>query len=110
MKRHGFCVGVFLVLLLPVFGQQAPDFDVIIKGGAVYDGTGREAQAVDVAIRGGRIAGLGDFSKASAAIAIAAISPTLARGAIASRSPPTGRRGFGARSTRPTRRRAKTIY
>jgi N-acyl-D-amino-acid deacylase len=82
MKRHGFCVGVFLVLLLPVFAQQAPDFDVIIKGGAVYDGTGREAQAVDVAIRGDRIAGLGDFSKASAATIIDARALAVAPGFI----------------------------
>jgi N-acyl-D-amino-acid deacylase len=82
MKRHGFCVGVFLVLLLPVFAQQAPDFDVIIKGGAVYDGTGREAQAVDVAIRGDRIAGLGDFSKASAVTVIDAKALAVAPGFI----------------------------
>jgi N-acyl-D-amino-acid deacylase len=82
MKRHGFCFGVFLVLLLPVFAQQAPDFDVIIKGGAVYDGTGREAQAVDVAIRGDRIAGLGDFSKASAATIIDARALAVAPGFI----------------------------
>jgi len=82
MKRHGFCVGVFLVLLLPVFAQQVPDFDVIIKGGAVYDGTGREAQAVDVAIRGDRIAGLGDFSKASAATIIDARALAVAPGFI----------------------------
>ena len=82
MKRHGFCVGVFLVLLLPVFAQQVPDFDVIIKGGAVYDGTGREAQPVDVAIRGDRIAGLGDFSKASAATIIDARALAVAPGFI----------------------------
>jgi hypothetical protein len=50
------------------------------------------------------------ISKASAAIAIAATSPIRARGAIASRSPPTVRPDFGARSTRPTRRRAKRTY
>jgi N-acyl-D-amino-acid deacylase len=42
------------------------DFDVIIKGGTVYDGTGAEAKHVDVAIRGDRIAGLGDFGAARA--------------------------------------------
>jgi N-acyl-D-amino-acid deacylase len=66
MKRGVFCLGVFLVILLPVFAQEPPDFDVVVRGGTVYDGTGAEPQHVDVAIRGDRIAGLGDFSKASA--------------------------------------------
>jgi N-acyl-D-amino-acid deacylase len=35
------------------------DFDVIIRGGTVYDGTGAEPQQADVAIRGDRIAGIG---------------------------------------------------
>jgi 2-polyprenyl-6-methoxyphenol hydroxylase-like FAD-dependent oxidoreductase len=50
------------------------------------------------------------ISKASVAIATAAISPIPARGAIASRSRPTAHRGFGARSIRPTPRRARTTY
>jgi N-acyl-D-amino-acid deacylase len=48
---------------LPAVGQQ---FDVIIKNGAVYDGTGSEAQHVDLAIRGDRIVGVGDFKNAKA--------------------------------------------
>jgi hypothetical protein len=36
--------------------QSATDFDIIIKGGTVYDGTGVEPKHVDVAIRGDRIA------------------------------------------------------
>ena len=61
--------GFFVLALIGAFsalGQEAPDFDVIIKGGTVYDGTGAAPQHIDVAIRGDRIAGLGDFSKASA--------------------------------------------
>ena len=40
--------------------------DVIIKGGTVYDGTGAEPKHVDVAIRGDRIAGVGDCNTAKA--------------------------------------------
>jgi N-acyl-D-amino-acid deacylase len=40
----------------------AQDFDVIIKNGVVYDGSGGEGQHVDIAIRGDRIAGLGDYA------------------------------------------------
>src|SRR6266436_8486212 len=64
MKRTVF--SVFLIGLLPVFGQEPPDFDVIIKGGTVYDGTGAEPKHVDVAIRGDRIAGISDFKTAKA--------------------------------------------
>src|SRR5439155_13516773 len=36
----------------------------IIKGGTVYDGTGGEGHVADVAIRGDRIVGVGDFAPA----------------------------------------------
>src|SRR6476660_3122360 len=39
-------------------------FDVIIKGGTVYDGTGGEGHVADVAIRGDLIVGVGDFASA----------------------------------------------
>lgn len=35
------------------------NFDVIIRNGTVYDGSGAEPQKVDIAIRGDRIAGIG---------------------------------------------------
>ncbi|MFL6527175.1 MAG: amidohydrolase family protein [Chthoniobacterales bacterium] len=47
---------------IPVFADEP--FDVVIEGGAVYDGTGGAARNVDVAIRGDRIAGVGDFANA----------------------------------------------
>src|SRR5206468_6541559 len=60
-----------LPMMTPLFAAQpltpsqnlAP-FDVIIKGGTVYDGTGAEPRRVDLAIRGDRIAGIGDFKTA----------------------------------------------
>ena len=53
-----------LILSLIVSSALAQDFDVIIRNGTVYDGSGSEGQYVDLAIKGGRIAGLGDYSKA----------------------------------------------
>jgi N-acyl-D-amino-acid deacylase len=64
MKRAVFCLSVFLVILFPLFAQKSPDFDVIIKGGTVYDGTGAEPRRADLAIRSDRIAGVGDFKSA----------------------------------------------
>src|SRR6184192_718373 len=80
MKRTVFVVS--LTILLPVFGQEPPDFDVIIRGGTVYDGTGAEPKRVDVAIRGDRIAGIGDFKTAKAKTIIEATGLAVAPGFI----------------------------
>ncbi len=68
---RSFCLGLFVLLpsvsLLSEQDRQSPSqFDVVIKNGKVYDGSGNEPQRVDVAIRGDRISGVGDFSKATA--------------------------------------------
>jgi N-acyl-D-amino-acid deacylase len=57
-------------------------FDVLIKGGSVYDGTGAQPQQVDLAIRGDRIAGVGDFKNAKAKTIIDATSFAVAPGFI----------------------------
>ena len=62
--------------------QTAADFDIIIKGGTVYDGTGAEPKHVDVAIRGDRIAGVGDFKTAKAKTVIDATGLAVAPGFI----------------------------
>src|SRR5437667_9666853 len=80
MKRAVFAV--FLTILLPVLGQESPNFDVIIKGGTIYDGTGAEPRHVDVAIRGDRIAGIGEFKNAKAKTTIDAKGLAVAPGFI----------------------------
>src|SRR5216110_3720707 len=64
-----------------IASADAP-FDIIIKGGTVYDGTGGEGHVTDVAIRGDRIAGVGDFAKASAKKTIDARGLAVAPGFI----------------------------
>jgi N-acyl-D-amino-acid deacylase len=61
---------------------QSNNFDVLIKNGTVYDGTGSEGQHVDLAIRGDRIAGLGDFKNAKAKTVIDAKGLVVAPGFI----------------------------
>jgi N-acyl-D-amino-acid deacylase len=58
------------------------DFDVIIKGGTVYDGTETEPRQADVAIRGDRIAGVGDFKAAKTKTVIDAKGLAVAPGFI----------------------------
>src|SRR5690349_14311057 len=43
---------------------EAPRYDIIIRGGVVYDGAGGPGVREDVAVRDGRIAALGDMSAA----------------------------------------------
>src|SRR5438477_7138916 len=63
-------------------GQDAAPFDVIIKGGTVYDGTGAEPKRADVAIRGDRIAGVGDFATKKAKTTVDAPGLAVAPGFI----------------------------
>jgi N-acyl-D-amino-acid deacylase len=62
--------------------QNGPEFDVVIKGGTVYDGTGAEPKHADVAIRGDRIVGIGDFAAAHAKTVIDANALAVAPGFI----------------------------
>src|ERR1044071_3929612 len=75
----------FIVTALVGFGQIAsadPKFDLVIKGGTVYDGTGVEGRVTDVGIRGDRIAGVGDFAADTAKKVIDAHGLAVAPGFI----------------------------
>ncbi len=88
MKQYFLCVGAFLTIVLGISAQApspspAPgDFDVIIRGGTVYDGTGAEPRQADVAIRGDRVARVGDFKSAKARTVIDANGLAVAPGFI----------------------------
>src|SRR6266513_5906322 len=70
----------------PTRGVETPspgtDFDLLIKGGTVYDGGGGEGRAVDVTVRGDRITGVGDFHNASDKNMIYASWTAVAQGLI----------------------------
>jgi N-acyl-D-amino-acid deacylase len=87
MKQNVFWFGALLTVGFTMFAQdRSPsspaDFDVIIKGGTVYDGTGAEPRQADVAIRGDRIAGIGDFKAAKAKTIVDAKGLAVAPGFI----------------------------
>ena len=56
---------LFLAVALPFLARGVEPasemFDVLIKGGTLYDGSGEKPRVTDVAIRGDRIVALGDF-------------------------------------------------
>src|SRR6476620_5346652 len=88
MKRNFSWLGAFLTIVCSMFGEQPSplprdgNFDVIIRNGTVYDGTGAEPRQADVAIRGDQIAGVGDFKSAKANTVIDAKGLAVAPGFI----------------------------
>jgi N-acyl-D-amino-acid deacylase len=88
MKRNFFWLCAFLTIVFSAFAKQPSpptsegNFDVIIRNGTVYDGTGAEPREADVAIRGDRIAGIGDFKSAKANTVIDAKGLVVAPGFI----------------------------
>ncbi len=72
----------FVLAAQLAFAADADRFDYLIKGGTVYDGTGGEPRRADVAVRGDRIVGIGDFDPAQAANVIDANGLAVAPGFI----------------------------
>ena len=62
--------------------SQPPSFDVIIRGGTLYDGTGRAPIKADVGIKGDRIAAVGNLSRATAPTIVDAKGLAVAPGFI----------------------------
>ena len=61
---------------------QTQSFDVIIRGGTVYDGSGRAPVRADVGIKGDRIAAVGNLSRATAPTIVDAKGLAVAPGFI----------------------------
>src|SRR4051794_32891036 len=62
--------------------SQSQSFDIIIKGGMVYDGTGEPPRRADVGIKGDRIAAIGNLSRATATTIVDAKGLAVAPGFI----------------------------
>lgn len=74
-----FAAVLLLVAPPSLLSQQ---YDLLIRGGDVIDGTGSEPRRADVAITGGRIVQIGDLSRASAAKTIDATGKVVTPGFI----------------------------
>jgi N-acyl-D-amino-acid deacylase len=74
--------GCLFVLLCGAAGCKAPRYDVVIRNGMVYDGSGGSGARVDVGLRGDQIAAIGDLSSSTAGIDIDATGLAVAPGFI----------------------------
>ncbi|WP_395073594.1 N-acyl-D-amino-acid deacylase family protein [Hyphococcus sp.] len=79
--------GAALMLLAAACGNQSDaqsqsTYDVIIKGGTVFDGSGAPGVVEDVAITGDRIAAIGDLSSATALVVVDATGKAVSPGFI----------------------------
>jgi N-acyl-D-amino-acid deacylase len=75
------------VLVLTAAGSASPAwaaeaFDVLIRGGTVYDGSGKPPRRADVALRGDRVAAVGDLAGATARTVVDADGLAVAPGFI----------------------------
>jgi N-acyl-D-amino-acid deacylase len=86
MPLRFFAAFVSLITLTALAQGKDPaspaPFDVVIKGGMLYDGTGDKPRVTDVAIRGDRIAGFGDIPAKRARTVIDAKGMAVAPGFI----------------------------
>src|ERR1700720_4459196 len=80
--RKLLCYLFFIIIGCGRIAAADASFDVIIKGGTLYDGTGGEGHVADVAIRGDRIVRVGDFASAVAKKTIDARGAAVAPGFI----------------------------
>ena len=80
--RTKACITAASLLLVGASPAQIPIYDVLIVGGTVVDGSGAPPVRNDVAIKNGRIAAIGRFSKATATDVIDAAGLMVAPGFI----------------------------
>lgn len=81
MSRY-FMAAAICALAVVSAGSQQPQYDLVVTGGRVIDGTGAPARRADVAISGGRIAAIGAISRDAARETIDATGLVVAPGFI----------------------------
>src|SRR5207302_4547302 len=76
-----YAAAALLLMLSPVL-TAAESFDVLIRGGTVYDGSSKTPVQADVALRGDRVAGIGKFGGEAAKVMVDARGLAVAPGFI----------------------------
>jgi N-acyl-D-amino-acid deacylase len=84
-RLAGFLCILLAILAISLSGpgaSQPASYDVILRGGTIYDGTGADPRRADVGVRGNTIATLGDLSGATGSIEVDAGGLAVAPGFI----------------------------
>ena len=81
MRIPSFCI-VFLLILFHFSCMQSYDYDLIIRNGTVYDGSGETPLTADIAVKNDSIAAIGDLSQSTAGKEIDAKNLAVAPGFI----------------------------
>ena len=82
MRALAFSLVCLMLSACQVRSQKTSDFDLIIRHGNVYDGSGAAPRQADVGIRGQRIASVGDLSRAHASAEVDAHGMAVAPGFV----------------------------
>jgi N-acyl-D-amino-acid deacylase len=82
MIRSLLTLSVLIAIAPALSAEEPPKYDVILRGGMIYDGTGAPGVVGDVAIAGDRIAAIGDLGKATAKQAVDAKGKAVTPGFI----------------------------
>ncbi len=83
MPIHFRLIGAVAALFVLAGCARAPEtYDVIVSGGAVYDGEGSEPVVADIGVKGERVAFVGDLSRAKAKETVDASGLAVAPGFI----------------------------
>jgi len=82
-RIYGYLLAALAVpVAAGVWAPRGERFDVLIRGGTVYDGTGAPGRGADVGIRGDTVAAVGDLSSARARSLVDARGLAVAPGFI----------------------------
>ena len=82
MRLTAAIAGCSLLAALPAPALEPPAFDVLIKGGTVYDGSGGPPRRADLGLRGDRIEAVGDLAGATGGAVIDATGLAVAPGFV----------------------------
>lgn len=82
-RLRRFSLALSLLFVVAACGPATPpDYEVVIRGGTIYDGTGFEPTVGDLAFQGDEIAAIGDLSEFSGGIEIDATGLAVAPGFV----------------------------
>ena len=82
MKTRIQIVTAALILTIAACSPALPVYDVIIRGGSIYDGLGGQPFVGDIAISGDSIAAIGDLGRATSTVEIDATGKAVSPGFI----------------------------